>query len=158
MVVEEEKKRFYNYLFTYGIIKNSCEKKGIRKLEQVLYEKKRSRNNCGHSLGHGHTQGNRANRTGFYSSINKEQVISYSLRGCGRECNSRQNREKDIINTKFKHTLFKKRKKKKKDSCTYKRRSSTKYVEGNTNNVKNEYQEEPTLLLTCVTKNKEKNT
>ena len=82
-------------------------------MEQVLYEKKRSRNNCGHSLGHGHTQGNRANRTGFYSSINKEQVISYSLRGCGRESNSRQNREKDIINTKFKHTLFKKKKKKK---------------------------------------------
>lgn len=29
-------------------------------------------------------------------------------------------------------------------------KSSTKYVEGKTNNVKKEYQEEPTLLLICM--------
>lgn len=57
VVVEEEKKKknwFYNHLLTYEIITNSCEKEGLRKLDKVLYENKRSPNNCGHNLGHGH--------------------------------------------------------------------------------------------------------
>lgn len=33
-------------------------------------------------------------------------------------------------------------------------KSSTKYVEGKSNNVKKEYQEEPTLLLLCMGENK----
>lgn len=36
-------------------------------------------------------------------------------------------------------------------------KSSTKYVEGKTNNVKKEYQEEPTLLLICMGEIKQKN-
>ena len=57
MVVEEKKNHIH--LLTYEIFTNSYKKEGLRKLEQLLYENQRSQNDCGHSLGHGHAQGNR---------------------------------------------------------------------------------------------------
>lgn len=50
---------------------------------------------------------------------------------------------KDLINIKLKSiNIFRK--------MILVLKSSTKYVEGKTNNVKKEYQEEPTLLLICM--------
>ena len=62
MVVEEKK-----IISIYWLMRSlqTHKNEGLRKLEQVLYENQRSQNNCRHSLGHGHAQGNRY-WSGFY--------------------------------------------------------------------------------------------